>query len=110
MVSRIEDRLRASVRFDTINGDVTERSICANQMLEAAAEIERLRQYIEARERWYPIRDADFDAESLNLVLWEDKYVTMEDFCHDDTAEWWEQRGAVLFRPVDLPISTEEIG
>lgn len=45
------ERLRASVRFDALNGDHHERSVCRNQMTEAAsalaaqqAEVERLRE------------------------------------------------------------------
>lgn len=39
----IEKRLRASVIIDAVNGDASERRICARQMLEAANEIARLR-------------------------------------------------------------------
>lgn len=42
-LGNIELRLRASVRMDAINGNSFERSVCSNQMLEAAKEIERLR-------------------------------------------------------------------
>lgn len=38
----IEDRLRASVRYNAINGDAGERRVCRNQMEEAAREIDRL--------------------------------------------------------------------
>ena len=41
-MSDIAKRLRASVRMDAINGDGAERSVCGRQMLEAAAEIDRL--------------------------------------------------------------------
>ncbi len=46
----IEKRLRASVSIGAINGDRFERSICESQMLEAAKEIEKLRQQISSYE------------------------------------------------------------
>ena len=42
-MSDIQHRLRASVRMDAVHGDTHERSVCARQMVEAANEIERLR-------------------------------------------------------------------
>ena len=59
--------------------------------------------------KWFPIGTADFESESLNLVYWEDGYITLEDFCHDDTADWWKERGAVLFQEVELPETGEVI-
>lgn len=41
-MSDLEKRLRASVRFDAINGDSRERAICGRQMLEAANYIQQL--------------------------------------------------------------------
>ena len=38
----IADKLRASIKYDAINGDTFERSICGRQMLEAAEKIEKL--------------------------------------------------------------------
>lgn len=42
-MSDIADRLRASVKFDAVHGSNHERSVCGNQMIEAAGEIERLK-------------------------------------------------------------------
>lgn len=42
----IEDRLAASIRFDAVNGDVQERSVCKSQMAEAVTEITRLRKMV----------------------------------------------------------------
>jgi len=39
----ILDRLRGSLRFDAVNGDAHERSVCASQMKEAVAELASLR-------------------------------------------------------------------
>ena len=38
----LANRLRASARFDAIHGTSEERSVCGSQMLEAAAELDRL--------------------------------------------------------------------
>ena len=38
----IANRLRASIRFDAINGDSFERSVCGTQMLQAADTIDAL--------------------------------------------------------------------
>lgn len=43
---RIEHRLRASVKNDAVNGDSFDRGVCARQMVEAAEEIERLREIV----------------------------------------------------------------
>lgn len=45
-MSPIAKRLRASVRMDAHNGDLNERAVCGRQMLEAAAEIERLEEIV----------------------------------------------------------------
>lgn len=42
-MSDITQRLEASIRFDAINGDAHERNVCKRQMVEAMAEINRLR-------------------------------------------------------------------
>ena len=39
----IEDRLRASLKFQAYQGDFMERDVCGAQMREAAIEIDRLR-------------------------------------------------------------------
>jgi len=38
----LSDCLRASVKFEAYDGDSSERGICAQQMLQAATEIDRL--------------------------------------------------------------------
>jgi hypothetical protein len=55
-VSDIVARLRASVRMGAHNGDAMERGVCGKQMIEAAAEIARLRELVAGQddgERWY---------------------------------------------------------
>lgn len=37
----LSDRLRASVRFDAVNGDAHERAVCVRQMIEAANTLDR---------------------------------------------------------------------
>jgi len=44
-------RLRASLKFDAINGDAHERAVCASQMRQAIAAIEALRARVEQAER-----------------------------------------------------------
>lgn len=46
-MSDIAKRLRASVKFDAVNGTAHERAICGRLMLEAAREIERLQRLVE---------------------------------------------------------------
>lgn len=43
----IVKRLEVSIRFDAINGDANERNVCKRQMVEAMAEINRLRRELE---------------------------------------------------------------
>ena len=50
-MSDLSKRLRASVKFDAINGTSSERAICGKQMIEAALEIERLTYEIEVWKR-----------------------------------------------------------
>lgn len=50
-MSNIAKRLRASLKFDAINGDGFERSVCAGQMQEAAAYIDELESRITKQER-----------------------------------------------------------
>ena len=40
MIDNLIKRLRASVRFDAVNGDAHERAVCARQMAEAADALE----------------------------------------------------------------------
>lgn len=46
MKGYIEDRLQASLKYDVINGDSSERRIFASQVQEAIAELRSLRQSI----------------------------------------------------------------
>ena len=57
----IQGRLRAAVSHDAINGDIAERAICAQQMLEAAATIDRLE--IETRRLSAALKEARDHAE-----------------------------------------------
>ncbi len=43
----LSKQLRASLKFDAINGDATERAICAKQMNEAAHDLDQLRNALE---------------------------------------------------------------
>jgi hypothetical protein len=55
-VSDIVARLRASVRMGAHNGDAMERGVCGKQMIEAAAEIARLRDLVAGQDdggHWY---------------------------------------------------------
>ena len=63
-MSSIADRLRASVRHRAYDGDSAERSVCAKQMLEAAAEIERMHAQIAKMRRDHnaEIREIERDA------------------------------------------------
>lgn len=45
-MSPIEDRLRASLKYDAINGDTSERFIVSSQIREAINEIENLRKQL----------------------------------------------------------------
>jgi len=42
MKTDLPKRLRASIKFDAVNGNADERNVCKSQMLEAAALIEQL--------------------------------------------------------------------
>ena len=58
-MSDIAKRLLASLKFDAINGDATERAICSRQMREAAAEIVTLREQINAVKYQYDILERE---------------------------------------------------
>jgi len=73
-MSEIEKQLRAAVRFDAVNGDANERHICANQMLAAASEIERLRAEVE----WL--------WENCKIVFWQPGEVLAYPIEHDPVA------------------------
>ena len=57
----IEQRLRVSVWFGAHNGDALERYICAKQMIEAANEIDRLREQVRVLEDKFNPKCADDD-------------------------------------------------
>lgn len=50
-MNNIAKRLRGSLRYDAINGDSFERSVCAGQMREAANYIDQLEARITKLER-----------------------------------------------------------
>lgn len=75
-MSQISDRLRASVRFDAINGDAMERSVCGRQMIEAANTIDRLQS---CRDELEAVTRAANDSRinnSITLEEWVRKYRT----------------------------------
>ena len=84
-MSDLPRRLRASLKFDAINGDRSERQVCGLQMAEAARTIDDLTTRLAAAEadagryRW--LRDRGDDCQWQNLLR-----VEVDDFSSLDAA------------------------
>jgi hypothetical protein len=86
-MSDIVERLRFSISFRAFDGDALERSVCAQQMSEAANEIERLRRQVAQR---------GVKMEAMNALLREAMESEVSDYWYvrvREMQDWFNEDG-----------------